>query len=559
MTAVTVMAFDDTTDGAAAATTINSLLSPPAPALVREDSRRAEATWDFPIDNEAGTEALAHLLAEELRPGDLVTLSGDLGAGKTTFARALIRILADDPALEVPSPTFTLMQLYETGHGTVVHADLYRVGHAAELEDLGWDEASEEAIVLVEWPDRAAGVLSADRLDVALTHVNGDNYEARRVRLTGTGRFAPRLARLQSLRRLLEKAGWGEARREHIQGDASVRLYDRLHKDSGETAILMIAPPRLAGPAIRNGRPYHELAKLAERVDAFVAVAQGLRAEGFSAPEIYGADLDQGLVLVEDLGKEPVTNADGPIPERYREAIGVLAALHDKDLPSVLPVMDGREHILQPYDLEALLIEVELLLDWYAPHKGGGSLGAAARSDFIKVWTELLGQVVSGPQSNIPQTNIPQTWTLRDMHSPNLFWLPQRQGLARVGLIDLQDTVLGHPAYDVVALLQDARVTMPAALELELIAHYAKLRRVSHPEFNVASFAEAYAILGAQRATKLFGTFVRLDKRDGKPQYLDHLPRMQDYLARNLAHPVLSELKLWYEARLPGLVARPPA
>jgi hypothetical protein len=311
----------------------------------------------------------------------------------------------------------------------------------------------------------------------------------------------------------------------------------------------MIAPPRLAGPAIRNGRPYHELAKLAERVDAFVAVAQGLRAEGFSAPEIYGADLDQGLVLVEDLGKEPVANADGPIPERYREAIGVLAALHDKDLPSVRPVMDGREHILQPYDLEALLIEAELLLDWYAPHKGGGSLGAAARSDFIKVWTELLGQVVSGPQ----------TWTLRDMHSPNLFWLPERQGLERVGLIDLQDTVLGHPAYDVAALLQDARVTMPAALELELIAHYAKLRRARNPEFDVASFAEAYVILGAQRATKLFGTFVRLDKRDGKPQYLDHLPRMQDYLARNLAHPVLSELKLWYEARLPGLVARPPA
>ncbi|WP_249729518.1 MULTISPECIES: tRNA (adenosine(37)-N6)-threonylcarbamoyltransferase complex ATPase subunit type 1 TsaE [unclassified Chelatococcus] len=549
MTAVTVMAFDDTTDGSAAATTINSLLSPPAPALVREDSRTAEAAWDFPIDNEAGTEALAQLLAEELRPGDLVTLSGDLGAGKTTFARALIRILADDPDLEVPSPTFTLMQLYETGHGTVVHADLYRVGDASELEDLGWDEASEEAIVLVEWPDRAAGVLAADRLDVALTHVNGDNYEARRVRLTGTGRFAPRLARLQSLRRLLEKTTWGEARREHIQGDASVRLYDRLHKASGETAILMIAPPRLAGPAIRNGRPYHELAKLAERVDAFVAVAQGLRAEGFSAPEIYGADLDQGLVLVEDLGQEPVTNADGPIPERYREAIGVLAALHDRELPSVLPVMDGREHTLQPYDLEALLIEAELLLDWYAPHKGGGSLGAAARSDFIKVWTELLGQVMNGPQ----------TWTLRDMHSPNLFWLPERQGLARVGLIDLQDTVLGHPAYDVAALLQDARVTVPAALELELVAHYAKLRRAQNPDFDMASFAEAYAILGAQRATKLFGIFVRLDKRDGKPQYLDHLPRMQDYLARNLAHPVLSELKLWYEARLPGLVARPPA
>lgn len=549
MTAVTVMAFDDSTGGAAAATSINSLASPPAPAPLRMEAQSPETVWEFPIADESGTEGLALLLAEELRPGDLVTLSGDLGAGKTTFARALIRILADDIDLEVPSPTFTLMQIYDTSHGTVVHADLYRIGDAAELEDLGWDEASDEAIVLVEWPERAAGVLSADRLDVALSHVAGADYSARRVRLTGTGRFATRLARLQSLRRLLEKAGWGDARREHIQGDASVRLYDRLHRADGQTAILMIAPPRLAGPAIRNGRAYHELAKLAERVDAFVAVAKGLRAQGFSAPDIYGADLDQGLVLVEDLGQELFVDDNGPIAERYREAVGVLAALHDKELPGVLPATEGREHVLQRYDLEALLIEAELLLDWYAPHMGGGSLGGAARGEFVKVWTNLLADVVAAPP----------TWTLRDMHSPNLFWLAEREGLARVGLIDLQDTVLGHPAYDVAALLQDARVTVPPGLELELIAYYAKLRRARNPQFDVTAFAEAYAILGAQRITKLLGIFVRLDKRDGKPHYLGHLPRLHDYLGRNLAHPVLSELKLWYEARLPGLVARPPA
>jgi tRNA threonylcarbamoyl adenosine modification protein YjeE len=539
VTAVTVIAFDDSIEGAAVAP------PPDKPA----ETPKAEPAWDIPLADEAGTEGLAERLAKELKPGDLVTLSGDLGAGKTTFARALIRALARDPELEVPSPTFTLMQLYDTPRGAVVHADLYRVADAAELEDLGWEEASEEAIVLLEWPERAADVLSADRLDVALTHVPDGDPGARMARLTATGAFVPRLNRLQALERLLTDTGWGNAERQHIQGDASVRLYERLQRADGKTAILMIAPPRLAGPAVRDGRPYHELAKLAERVDAFVAVARGLRERGFSAPDIYGAELDQGLVLAEDLGREPVVDDNGPIAERYAEAVAALAALHGMELPSLLRVNDKREHVLPLYDLEALMIEAELLLDWYAPHRAGGSLGPAARTEFAGIWAGLLSDVVAGPR----------TWTLRDMHSPNLFWLPERQGIARVGLIDLQDTVLGHPAYDVAALLQDARVTVPPALELELLAHYAKLRRGRDPSFDTGEFARAYAVLGAQRTTKLFGTFTRLDKRDGKPQYLAHLPRLQDYLNRNLAHPVLSALKLWYEARLPGIVARPAA
>jgi tRNA threonylcarbamoyl adenosine modification protein YjeE len=539
VTAVTVIAFDDSIEGAAVAP------SPDKPA----ETPKAEPAWEIPLADEAGTERLAERLAKELKPGDLVTLSGDLGAGKTTFARALIRALARDPELEVPSPTFTLMQLYDTPCGAVVHADLYRVSDAAELEDLGWEEASEEAIVLLEWPERAADVLSADRLDVALAHVPGGDPGVRTARLTATGAFVPRLNRLKALERLLADTGWAGAERQHIQGDASVRLYERLQRADGKTAILMIAPPRLAGPAVRDGRPYHELAKLAERVDAFVAVARGLRERGFSAPEIYGAELDQGLVLAEDLGREPVVDDNGPIAERYAEAVAALAALHGMELPSLLRVNDKREHVLPLYDLEALMIEAELLLDWYAPHRAGGSLGPAARTEFAGIWAGLLSDVVAGPR----------TWTLRDMHSPNLFWLPERQGIARVGLIDLQDTVLGHPAYDVAALLQDARVTVPPALELELLAHYAKLRRGRDPSFDTAEFARAYAVLGAQRTTKLFGTFTRLDKRDGKPQYLAHLPRLQDYLNRNLAHPVLSALKLWYEARLPGLISRPAA
>jgi len=342
---------------------------------------------------------------------------------------------------------------------------------------------------------------------------------------------------------LVERAGWADALRVPVQGDASTRAYERLVKSAGETAILMISPPRPDGPPVRRGRSYSQIAKLAESIHAFVAMDRGLRALGFSAPKIYGEDLDAGLLLLEDFGREPVIDANGPIPERYAEAIRLLARLHATALPNVLPVDEGRDHVLPLYDSEALLIEVELLADWYIPHINRTQLSGSARAEFANFWTEALAEIIAAPA----------TWTLRDYHSPNLIWLPEREGVRRVGLLDFQDAVLGHPAYDVASLLQDARVTAAADLELKLLALYARERKAAEPDFDFGAFARAYAILGAQRATKVLGIFARLDKRDGKPQYLAHLPRIEAYLARNLAHPALTRLKLWYETHLPRL------
>lgn len=515
---------------------------PPAPA-----ARPAGpvTVWSLPLADEAATQRLARVLADEFKRNDLVTLSGDLGAGKTTLARALIRLWAGDPELEVPSPTFTLMQLYETVRGTIVHADLYRIGSPDELGNLGWDEAADGALVLVEWPERGGEELSADRLDVALRLVPQAGATQRQAVLTGTGAWAPRLARLKALRTLLDGAGWGEARHEHVQGDASTRQYERLTRPTGETLILMITPPRIPGPAVRRGKPYHVIAHLAESVHAFVAMDQGLRALGLSAPQIHAADLEAGLLLVEDLGNEPFVGPQGPIAERYAEAAKLLARLHGTVLPDILPVSEGRDHVIPPYDLEALLIEAELLLEWYAPYRAGKPVSAVARSEFVSIWTRLLAEVVSAPA----------TWTLRDFHSPNLIWLPAREGVRRVGIIDFQDAVLGHPAYDLASLLQDARVDVAPELELRLLAAYAQARRAQDAAFDVAALTRAYAVLGAQRATKIIGGFTRLDKRDGKPEYLRHMPRIEGYLRRNLAHPALAELKLWYQAYLPQLVA----
>ena len=304
----------------------------------------------------------------------------------------------------------------------------------------------------------------------------------------------------------------------------------------------MISPPKPDGPPIRHGKSYGAIAHLAENVRAFVAVAEGLSAEGFSAPRILARDLDAGLLIVEDLGREGIVDESGRIQDRYFEAMATLAEIHSRKLPDAVNIEDGVFRI-PPYDIDALLIEVELLIDWYVSHIARSIVASGARAVFVNLWRHAL----------IETSMVEPTWTLRDYHSPNLLWLPEREGLARVGIIDFQDCVLGHPAYDVVSLTQDARVTIPDELEMKLIAHYARLRREKDVGFDMAGFVKAYALFGAQRATKILGIFARLNVRDGKPNYLVHLPRVERYLKKSLRHPALAELKAWYESNLPAL------
>lgn len=508
------------------------------------DEARKSGPHRLVLTDEAATLRLAADLAAILKPGDIVALSGQLGAGKSLLARAILRELADDPGLEAPSPTFTLVQSYETPRGTVLHADLYRVRSPDELDDIGLTEDLDRLILLVEWPDRAGERLPGGRrLDIVLD-VDNDNPETGRIAdLSGGVLWRQRLSIAIAARRLIDEAGWDDARRDYMQGDASSRAYERLTRPNGHSAVLMISPPRPDGPAIRLGKPYSAIAHLAENVDAFVAMDRGLHSLGYSAPEIYAQDLSTGLLLIEDLGSEGVIDASGPIPERYEAAARLLADLHRHALPTILPVAEGRDHVLPDYDRAALAIETELILDWYAPHIAGVTLPAVTQAEFSRIWNRLFDEILAAAG----------TWTLRDFHSPNLIWLPGREGHAKLGLIDFQDAVIGHPAYDLASLGQDARIDVPAALELRLLAAYGQARRADDPDFDLAGFARAYAILGTQRNTKIAGIFARLDKRDGKPAYLKHLPRIETYLRRNLEHPALEELKGWYQAHLPKL------
>ncbi len=501
----------------------------------------ADVEITLELADEAATVALAEDLAAILRVGDTLALVGDLGAGKSTLARALLRAIADDGDLEVPSPTFTLVQTYDL-RLALAHFDLYRLAGPDELDEIGFDEMARERAILVEWPDRAAERLPDDALIVTLEA--GENPAARRVGLLGPAAvWADRLRRTLAIRAFLTRFGWAGAERRHLQGDASSRSYERVRR-AGATAVLMNHPPEPDDASGRARVAARALARLAEGPRPFLAFALGLAAVGVSVPRVLGFDLREGYMLLEDLGSEfcVAGTPPRPVPERWIAAVELLADLHDRALPTSLPDGDGGVLEIPVYDRANLEAEVSVFLDWGMPHLLGRPATGEERGAFLALWRPLFDEIVAGPR----------TWCLRDFHSPNLLWLADRAGLARVGVLDFQDTILGHPAYDVASLAQDARVDVSVELEAATVAAYLAARRRRNPDFDEAGFRRAYGILAAQRNTRILGVFARLKARDGKPHYLAHLPRLWEYLDRVVDEPVLRPLKLWYEKAVPA-------
>lgn len=499
------------------------------------------AIFSVALANETATAQLMADLALLLSPGDVITLSGDLGAGKTAAARALIRYLASDNDLEVPSPTFTLAQTYDLPSYPLVHADLYRIGDPAELEEIGLSPLPEATVVVIEWPERAPASMPADRIDITLSHRPSLGTSARAAEIAGFGKCAAIITRLITLRRFLNLSGNANATRQRMAGDASTRSYARLLRD-GKSTILMNAPPRPDGPALYNGKSYSAAVHLAEDVKPFVAIAGGLRERGYSAPAIFHADLDSGFLITEDFGAAPFIQGDPPAPivERYQAAVDMLASLHGETLPESVPLAPKVDYPIPHFDLDVMMVEVGLMLEWYLPDRGVALTGTM-HADFILIWQQLFAKLEGAST----------TWMLRDFHSPNLIWLEHRADTGRVGLLDFQDTVIGPAAYDLVSLLQDARIDVPDDVEIAMLARYVGARRAADPAFNPAAFVEQYAIMSAQRNTRLLGTFARLNRRDGKPHYLRHQPRIWTYLKRAFAHPSLAQIKEWCNANVP--------
>lgn len=515
-------------------------MSPPEP--------KQQQDWRVVDADEAAVVRLAERLALKLAAGDVIALSGDLGAGKTTFARALIRAALGDPGAEVPSPTFSLVQTYASPRLELAHLDLYRLAGEDDLIELGFDELVANGAALVEWPERAPGLAAANRLDIHLSQ--GRAPEQRTLRLAGHGTWASRIARLEAMSDFLDThQPWNTATAAYLQGDASARAYARL--GSGPlSAILMDQPRQPDGPPIRNGLPYSRIAKLAEDVRPFVAVASALRDADLSAPAIYAADLERGFLVLEDFG-DRVYGAEiargTSQADLWRAATDTLLALSGHAVPPEISLPDGTAHHVPSQDAAVLGIEVELLPDWYWRAVHGTPIPPHIRAAFVAAWDNVFARLADQPTG----------WVLRDFHSPNLVWLPERDGARRAGLLDFQDALRGSLAYDLVSLLQDARLDVPPALEDELLAYYLE-RRGAEPAFDAEAFRFAYAALGVQRNTKILGIFARLAMRDGKRTYLRHIPRLWRYLARGLTHPDLAPLARWFDTHLPDAIRHDP-
>src|SRR6202158_3131047 len=346
------------------------------------------ATFSLALSNETATAQLMADLALLIGPGDVITLSGDLGAGKTAAARAMIRYLAGEDTLEVLSPTFTLAQSYDLPLFTLVHRDLYPVNHALELEEIGLSPLPEGTVALIEWPERAPDALPQDRIDIALNYRPALGSTARAAEITGYGKTAAQVARLQALRQFLDGAGYMEAKRLRMAGGDSARSYARLIRDDG-VVILMNSPRRPDGPAVYDGKSYSAAVHLAEDVKPFVAIAAGLRERGFSAPSIHHADLGARLLITEDFGSAGFIEGDPPQPiaERYHAAADLLAALHREVLPFILPLAPDLTYAIPTFDTDALLVEVGLMLEWYLPDRGAEPTNAM-RDEFVTMWRD---------------------------------------------------------------------------------------------------------------------------------------------------------------------------
>lgn len=310
----------------------------------------------------------------------------------------------------------------------------------------------------------------------------------------------------------LERHGFGGAKRRLLAGDASFRRYERL-EHGGKQFVVMDAPP-----------PW-------EKVEPFVAVTAYLAAANVSVPHILAADTAQGFLLLEDLGDGIFTRLleKNPAEEEafYLTAVDALLAVQKAPVPADL----------LPYDTAVYLREAALFAEWFLPQIHAADTITSRREEWLNLWLSVLNR------AGLKRTVLVH----RDYHADNLLWLPRRHGLARVGILDYQDALAGDPAYDLVSLLEDARRDVSATTMAAAYAHF-----LSHQgQEDEEAFAGRYAVLGAQRNAKIIGIFTRLAVRDGKPHYLDYLPRVWAHFMQDLTHPLLADIRALVAREVP--------
>ena len=350
----------------------------------------------------------------------------------------------------------------------------------------------------------------------------------------------------------LARHGLAGARREALAGDASTRRYERLHREGGVSLIFMDQPPVESAPCPPDATPdqrraagYNAMARLAAgRVDAFVATGTWLHEQGLSTPEVVAHDAPQGLAILEDLGDDLyatlIANGVDEAP-LYDAAVDALAVIHAVTPPDVL-IAPGATWPLLTYDDLALATGGAMFLEWWPKYAGMAAFSPDAVAEWETLWAPIRARGEAGAT----------VFCHRDYHAENLIWLPQRKGAARVGMLDFQDAVRAHPAWDFSMLLHDGRRDVAPEREAACLAHYFDIR----PDLDREQFLADYHALGALNSARILFIFARQVAGYGRPKYEAFMPRMWGYLNRCLADPTLAPLKAWFDRHVPAEARR---
>lgn len=333
----------------------------------------------------------------------------------------------------------------------------------------------------------------------------------------------PGADRIRLAKKFLAENDWPDATLAVLADDASFRRYFTVG-DRTRRAVLMDAPPDK------------------EATEPFARIARFLALKGFSAPAILAEDRDAGFLLIEDFGADTYTrllNAGADEQALYSLATDTLIALHQ-----TVPDGTAPRALVPVYDWPTYWRELSLLTDWYWPAVMNKPCPEDVRAEFETLWRRALDALDAGSNGG---KKIPNSLVLRDFHVDNMIRLPDRPGTAACGLLDFQDALVGPVAYDLVSLLEDARRDVPEALARAMKARYL----AAFPDLDQDMFMAAYAALGVQRSVKILGIFTRLDRRDGKPTYLRHIPRVWRWIEGGLRHPDLSDIRAWFDRSLP--------
>ena len=476
--------------------------------------------------NLSDLEELAKELTPLLTQGCLMTLNGQIGTGKTTLAKLLINNLTQTPHEDIVSPTFNLYHTYSSDNLEIAHYDFYRIESEMELLEIDLSESLTDKVCIIEWANKFKDLLPKDRIEISIKFIKNE----REYIIRPLGKFREVVSSRNKIENFLCDLDINFTELQRLPGDASKRKYYRV-TGSNNTMILMDAAQKSdikSKTGLTNG------------IDDFIKIQEYLDSIDVRVPKLIETNKIDNIILEEDLGeycyKDILTKEN--YQELYDPAIQTLIHISNIKHPKNIS-MNSNPHYIKEFDLDIYLNEAEIFIDYYWPFVNGNLCSVDKKQEFRDIMGELY--------SNLTHD---KTLMLRDFHSPNLLFLDNENAFRKCAVIDFQDALFGHPLYDLVSLINDARITIDVYQEKYLIELYKKDFSFHNVQFDSSSFMQQYHILGVQRSIKILGIFARLAILENNKDYIVHMPRVISYIKRTMYSGCIEELTKWLNKNL---------